>query len=138
MQAKQKLCNGCNLKQFIWGNLAGKKYCQKCYTERKYTVKKDKRIVTAISKFSLKKIEKLKIYKARRDNYFKNHPVCEYPGCVSREVDLHHKKGRSGDLLIDDRFFCSLCRKHHIWVELHPEEAQELNLSLKRLENGNV
>lgn len=77
--------------------------------------------------------EALKTYRRRRDEFLKG-KTCEFPGCNSKDVTLHHKRGRVGAFLADKRYFCALCQKHHNWVELHPEEAKKMNLSQSRLD----
>jgi hypothetical protein len=42
-------------------------------------------------------------------------------------------KGRSGELLMDSRFFVAVCRNCHEWIENHPVEAKELGYSISRL-----
>lgn len=81
-----------------------------------------------------KQAARLREYRIFRDQYFKDNPVCEYPGCLSREIQLHHAAGRVGKLLTDVRYFRSLCDKHHKWAELHPEEAKKIGLSVNRLD----
>lgn len=60
----------------------------------------------------------------------KDHPWCEI--CKTRgqsqwkiATDLHHKKGRNGDLLFDTRYFAALCRYHHDKVHNNPAWAKE-------------
>lgn len=86
-----------------------------------------------IAPISLKKAKELKIYRIERDRYFKEHPICEFPGCASRKITLHHRRGRCGTLLTDRRYFCSLCLKHHNYVNEHNEEAQKLGFVESRL-----
>lgn len=87
----------------------------------------------AIPVFSESRKERNKKYKILRDEYFLEHPVCEFPGCNSNDITLHHGKGRNGDLLFDKRWFKSLCLIHHRFVEDFPLEAQKLGLSFSRL-----
>lgn len=89
----------------------------------------------AISPVSDKKAKELAKYCKLRDKYLADHPICEFPGCGSREVTLHHMKGRIGSLLHDKRYFKALCWSHHQWVELNPDEAKRMGLSLSRLSN---
>jgi len=84
-----------------------------------------------IKKVSEKQKKRLEKYYLLRDEYLKNHPVCEFEGCNSKEVTLHHKKGRIGENLFNH--FCALCFTHHRWVEDNPEQAKLLNLSKNRL-----
>lgn len=89
-----------------------------------------------IPQFSDSMVKQLAVYRKRRDEYFEKHPVCEFPGCNSRKITLHHKKGRVGKLLTDIRYFCSLCWKHHQYVGEHHEEAVRLGLSIDSTSNG--
>lgn len=124
--------------------------CQNCYWRHRVVLKnealktpenelksnevKKPKQRSRIAPVSAKKLESLSKYRRARDAYFKKHPVCEFPGCTSRELTLHHKRGRVGAFLTDKRWFCSLCQGHHRWVEEHPEEAQKMQLSFKRLD----
>lgn len=88
-----------------------------------------------IKPVSGKQAARLRKYRIARDEYFKENPVCEYPGCSSRNITLHHGAGRIGDLLFDKRWFKVLCggvNGHHTWAELHPEEAKAIGLSFDR------
>lgn len=87
----------------------------------------------SIRKVSKKQSIKIREYKKVRDAYFEKHPNCEFPNCGSTDITLHHMKGRIGNDLTDDRYFKSLCLKHHNWVEENPKEAKELGLSVDRL-----
>jgi len=87
-----------------------------------------------IPKVSKNRQEALKIYRRKRDKYFKDNPICEFPECTSKNITLHHAKGRIGAFLTDKRYFKSLCAKHHRYVEENPTEAIKLGLSYKRLD----
>ena len=87
-----------------------------------------------IKPISDKQALRLKEYRKVRDEYFKDNPICEYPDCNSKDIQLHHRKGRIGSLLSDKRYFCSLCDTHHRTIELNPDLAYSLGLSLKRLD----
>lgn len=128
MKRKISTCIECKNEKWIYA----RKMCQYCYwkSRSKPTVKKPQK---PIKRYSKKELKRLRIYRKKREEYFKRNPVCEYPNCNSRKITLHHKKGRIGDLLIDDRFFCSLCWPHHQEIEQNPALAIELGLSLKRL-----
>lgn len=53
---------------------------------------------------------------------------CAFPGCGKRHIDCHHTRGRAGSLLMDERFWLPICRRHHLWIDLNPTEARELGL----------
>lgn len=112
----------------------GKTYlsaCKDCWNRKK---PKERRVTSkSIKPLSEKRASQMNLYRKNRDLYFKDHPVCEFPGCNSTKITLHHMGGRIGDLLHDMRYFKSLCWPHHQWVELNPEEAKKLKLSVSRL-----
>ncbi|HXU28813.1 MAG TPA: hypothetical protein VN698_16405 [Bacteroidia bacterium] len=87
-----------------------------------------------IAPISKTRAEALKRYRRLRDKYFEEHSVCEFPGCGSTKITLHHMRGRIGAFLTDRRWFKSLCIPHHQWIEQNPVAAQKLGLSYKRLD----
>jgi len=80
-----------------------------------------------------KRLKELAKYRIERDKFLKG-KTCMFPGCESQECDLHHSNGRSGAMIYKIKFFRALCREHHQYIELHPEEAKKLGLSVNRLE----
>lgn len=128
MKRKTSVCIVCGNTRQIYA----KKMCGFCY-ERQRKKTPLPRPKKQIAKFSKKKLSELKEYRKVRDVFLKDNPICEYPGCTSRDVTLHHKKGRQGDYLTDSRFFSALCWPHHQHIETHPEEAKSLGLSFSRL-----
>ena len=87
-----------------------------------------------IKPISDKQLVRLAEYRLVRDKYFKDNPICEFKGCYSTELTLHHKAGKIGNLLTDSRYFCSLCFEHHRWVHDNDFEARELGLLVSRLD----
>ncbi len=56
--------------------------------------------------------------------------VCDRPS-----TQIHHGKGKVGDLLYDTEYFIPVCDGPcHLWLETHPEEAKELGLSFNRVQ----
>jgi hypothetical protein len=55
--------------------------------------------------------------------------------CTQVSTDVHHMKGRIGDLLLDQAHWLSVCRGCHYWIEMRPQEAKELGFSINRLNN---
>lgn len=79
--------------------------------------------------------ERHNLYMAVRTLYlvqFPNCAICEANGIEKKAEDLHHRKGKQGDLLFDPRFFIGLCRVHHEWVHENPVDAIEHGWSLSR------
>lgn len=86
-----------------------------------------------IKPVSDKQAERLKEYRIIRDKFIQDNPTCMYPECSKQATDLHHAKGRVGNLLTDIKWFKSLCREHHIFIEENPTLAKEMGLSFSRL-----
>lgn len=86
----------------------------------------------ALRKLSKKHASNLREYKKIRDNFMIENPNCER--CGNEATDVHHKKGKIGNDLIDVRYFLSVCRSCHYWIECNPKEAKELGFSLNRLD----
>lgn len=49
-----------------------------------------------------------------------------------RATEIHHKKGRIGKLLTDERYFLAVSRKGHRKIENNPEWAYEQGFSIRR------
>ena len=139
---KLKECSSCKKMIVLWK--ANPKLCKACWLKIKPSKQrsppepnsipaKQNKSSKPIKNVSDKKLIELKEYRIVRDRYLKENPVCEFEGCGSREVELHHKKGKVGKLLVDPRYFCSLCRNHHRYIEENPILAKELGLSVDRL-----
>ena len=86
-----------------------------------------------IRKVSKKQAARLRKYKTLRDDYLEVNAFCLVKGCNCMSSEVHHMKGRIGDLLFDTRFFLPVCRAHHNYIENHPRESYEAGYSLKRL-----
>lgn len=92
--------------------------------------------IKPISKQSDKEKKRQKLYKAVRTFYLISHPNCEaqIEGCTLQATEIHHQKGRIGDLLTNMNFFIALCHSCHEFCEHNPKQAKELGLSLNRLD----
>lgn len=78
-----------------------------------------------ISKSRQKQLEE---YCTLRGKFLKEHPVCEYPGCVNKAVECHHSKGRVGRLLCDVRHFRALCSTCHRFTHDNPQAARDAGM----------
>lgn len=134
-------CRECGLQQkplIAKHCFTGPNFCYQQRQQANYRAKqkaKPARAAKPIAPVSKNRMEALRTYRRRRDAHFKKYPKCQFPGCESRDVTLHHAKGRIGAFLTDKRWFKSLCWPHHLHCERHPAEAQRLGLSFKRLDN---
>ncbi len=86
-----------------------------------------------IAKVSAKKKQGLSEYKKVRLDYLQNHPVCQVEGCRRFASDIHHVRGRVGDLLCDVAHFLAVCRTCHQRIELQPNWSKEMGYSESRL-----
>jgi len=140
---KLKTCSFCKEDKLLWK--ANPKACKECWAKYKASEstsspkptnlpQKDKSVLKRIKSVSDKKLVELAEYRVVRDQYLKDHPICEFYTCDCREVELHHGKGKIGKLLTNPKYFKALCREHHVFVELKPIEAKELGLSFNRLD----
>ena len=78
------------------------------------TPKKPKKKIRSLS---IKRERQNALYLKKRKAYLTEHPLCElkYDGCFGRATDIHHTRGRLGELLTDEQYFCSACRYcHHL------------------------
>lgn len=135
--SKKKICDGCQKEQFIWKNHEGNKYCVGCWNKLKPQPVKPKEIkVKSIKKISDKRKEEQKIYSANRKIFLQNNSICQAGIrfiCTYKSVDIHHKKGRLGNLFLDEQFWLPLCRECHLYIENNPLIARELGFSISRL-----
>ena len=81
-----------------------------------------------VKKVSTKRKRDASVYTRRKAEFFKAHPVCQFPGCKKPTSDLHHSRGRAGSLFLDERFWKALCRDHHNWVGENMDAAREMGL----------
>lgn len=136
LQAKLKKCDRCSEVTTIWKKEGTQKFCRHCWSKqfkglssiKKPTAKKPMRLQSS-------KIVKLNAaYKVLREQFFKRKPHCEahLPGCAINACDIHHKKGRTGALFLDDTEFLAVCRTCHTLIETNPNAAKILGLSKSR------
>lgn len=75
-------------------------------------------------------------YNNKRDSFLEENNVCEAQiegRCSYEATQVHHKKGRIGELLTDTRYFMAVCPACHQWIEEHPTEAKQKGWSISRL-----
>jgi hypothetical protein len=139
MKAKKKPCDGgCGEITYIWktvrDNGETKRYCKTCWS--RHTSAKNKPTKRkALSPLSPKRKGEFQEYLKKRKIFLEKHPICEakIPGiCMYKASDVHHMKGRIGDLYLDERYWKALCRICHEYCETHKQEALERGLSLPR------
>ena len=126
IQAKLKMCAGCNEPKHIWKSHGKDKYCKECW----YSIEKPK----AIAPISKKMKETVDQYSKIRTAYLTVNTSCKakLQGCSGAATEVHHKAGR-GENHLRIATWLPVCRNCHTWIELHPTEAKELGLSENRL-----
>jgi hypothetical protein len=92
--------------------------------------KKEKK--SGIAKVSDKQKERIKLYQNSRLQYLADKNKCEV--CfVSKDLEIHHIRGRQGDYLFDKENFLAVCRTCHIKIESNPNWAREKGYIKSRL-----
>ena len=87
-----------------------------------------------IRKVSKKQAKRLTEYTVLRTKFLvEKNMTCERCGKVDPEIQLHHRRGRIGNNLLDVSTFMAVCYECHRWIELHPEESKLAGFSLSRL-----
>jgi hypothetical protein len=99
---------------------------------------KEEKVKVRISMKSLKRKVEENLYLKKKKEYLTKNIRCEVKGCNRVSEDVHHKKGRVGKLLYDEKYFLAVCREHHTEIESHPELAIKNGYSLSRLTTENI
>lgn len=93
---------------------------------------------TRLNPISKKRAAQMREYIALRRAYLKEHPFCEL--CIleggntlpPRATDIHHKKGRSGAMLLDTTHWMAVCRASHRKIHDNPKWAYENGYLLRK------
>ena len=122
----------CNNKFKQYNSLS--KYCSpKCINKNRKPNLQLKSLYKPIKKVSDKrKIQNAK-YLVLRIEFLGRPENQKCPITGKPTTDVHHMKGRIGDLLLDTRYWVALSREGHKYVEENPEWAKENGFSLNRL-----
>ena len=86
--------------------------------------------VKRVNKESPKRSKENKSYLVLRELFLKD-KICPITGEPATEI--HHKKGRIGELLCDVKYWLAVSRTGHIKIENNPEWAKQQGYSLSRL-----
>jgi hypothetical protein len=131
--SKLKICDGCHFPKVIWKNVIEegerRKLCKECWSCHSSHSRKPTKVKKPIAPRSHKRKAQEKDYSSKRKIFMAEHPMCQanIPGlCTSQSTDIHHVKGRIGELLLDETHWMSVCRACHMYIETHPIEATEL------------
>lgn len=73
----------------------------------------------------------LRIYAKKRRLFLEANPWCLRCGGTADQI--HHARGRIGDLLLAEEFWRSACADCHQWITSHPADAIAKGYSLPRV-----
>src|SRR6185369_5031912 len=75
------------------------------------------------------------VYNKEAARFKKENPFCmaKLDGCTKRTDEVHHKRGRLGLRLMDEKYWLPVCRNCHRQIEENPEMAKEKGFSESRL-----
>ena len=60
----------------------------------------------------------MRLYIPQAMKYLANNETCQYPlGCDQPSVCIHHKRGRFGKRLLDQRYWAASCIEHNDYAE---------------------
>lgn len=135
MIQKKKICSKCNLESYIWSSRGGEKLCKKCSTTG-VDMKKPTTKAKPIAPRSQKRSKEERLYSAKRVLFLLDFPMCQaniQGVCKGQATEVHHKKGRIGNDLLDETNWLALCHNCHEYVENNREFAMEKGYSIKRI-----
>lgn len=136
MKTTLKHCDGCERERKIWKNHEGNQYCQQCWNRIKPVKSKPTAVKKRLPSISLKRKDENKEYSLQRKLFLEQHPMCQahVSGiCQQYSSQVHHKKGRTGELLLDVRYWLAVCHNCHHEIEMKPLWAKEMGFSLNRI-----
>lgn len=85
---------------------------------------------------SSKRAKQMRKYKVVKAEYLSLNPDCKASiagCCVGLATTIHHRKGRSDNLLCDTKFFMGNCMPCHAYIEAHPAESYKKGWMISRL-----
>lgn len=147
---KLKVCSDCQVPSKLWKS--SPPLCQSCARKTYKPLKRSEikigdlvtingsmgkvvSIKPTIAPLSKKRQKQDRVYQTLRKVYLENHQLCkaQLGGCTGNSTEIHHKKGRTEQLLTDIQYFLPVCRNCHDFIEMNSKKAKELGLSLNRL-----
>ena len=89
--------------------------------------------MTQIRRFGIKRMAQERQYLKDRVTFLLKKENQKCPVTGGRTTDVHHKKGRIGSLLLDQRFWLAVSADGHVKIEKNPIWAKEKGFSLNRI-----
>lgn len=85
-----------------------------------------------INKVSANRAVENKEYARLRRDYLEAYPCCEVSGCDRKSQAIHHRAGRSNDMLNDTNFWMAVCNLCHERIHAEPNWSLENGYIVKR------
>lgn len=80
---------------------------------------------TRLRPVSQKRQKQNALYRQVKADYMKSKGRCCEFCRRAPATDIHHKAGRTGNLLCAVEYFAAVCRPCHDWIHANPKEATE-------------
>ena len=90
------------------------------YPKKKWHPSESKSVSTKpIKRNSDKRAKQNRLYIKLNHKFLVENPYCQIKvnGCTINATQVHHKKGRIGELLTNVKWFCATCDNCHDWAE---------------------
>jgi hypothetical protein len=84
----------------------------------------------ALSRVSAKRKSQEALYSLLRKDFLTKNPLCEV--CRIDATDVHHKRGRNGERLIEVEYFMAVCRTCHDKIHSNPTWAYEQGYLIRK------
>jgi hypothetical protein len=84
-----------------------------------------------IKKVAEKMAKKLDAYAERRRAFLHNKRCAVFP--VLKATEIHHKAGRIGKMLLNEKYWLAVSRKGHVEIEMNPAWAEKMGFKISRL-----
>lgn len=109
-------------------------YCASCNHEQRKAERNASKVkvVVPIKKVSATRAKENQVYARLRKEYLEAYPCCEVPECHRKSSEIHHQKGRNGDLLMNTDYFMAVCHEHHHMITVDSKWAIEQGYSFLR------
>ncbi len=109
--------------------------CASCAHAQRKSERQSKKvkIITPVKKITAKRSAQNQEYLKLRKEYMEAFPACEVEDCHNKSKELHHKKGREGDLLTDTNYFMAVCPGCHQRITTDSAWAIEKGYSYSRI-----
>jgi hypothetical protein len=66
---------------------------------------------------SPRRAEQMALYVPLAKAFLEQNQWCWFPGCTRRSSEVHHRRGRSGERLLDQRWWAASCHAHNELAE---------------------